>query len=215
MTQRIELFLEVCLKEFNSFSNTTQNFEPFFFLVNTTQRIELFYEHDWKIFSKKIVTQRIETFFFYDSRIEPFFFSKTTQSTDFFQKYDSQNCNFFFRNYDSKNWIFGVWLKELNLLKIWLTEWNFFLNMTHRIEPFFFEYDQRIGLFSWIWSKELNRLISLIWRKKLDLLFKYDEKNWTLVSNMTPRNELFSKYDSQNSIFFLNLTHRIEPFFLN
>ena len=41
---------------------------------------------------------------------------------------------------------------------------------THRIEPFFFEYDQRIGLFILEYdAKELNRLI-----------FEYDSKNWTV-----------------------------------
>ena len=175
MTQRIELFLEVCLKEFNSFSdstqrieffkhdsknwtslsNTTQNFEPFFFGVNTTQRIELFCEHDWKAFEKKLWLKESKLFF-YDSRIVFFFFKKATQNTDFFKIWLTELQLFFseimtqrieFLECDSKNWtfwkydsqngtFFWIWLIELHFLKKrpWLKEMNFFY-ITQRIEP--------------------------------------------------------------------------------
>ena len=71
ITQRIVFFL-IWLKELN-------------FLMNMTQRF---------FWGKKFVTQKNRNFFFYDSRIEPFF-QQTTQSTDFFQK---------------------IWLTELQLL---------------------------------------------------------------------------------------------------
>ena len=44
-----------------------------------------------------------------------------------------------------------------------------FFSTTHRIEPFFFEYDQRIEPFSWVWRKELN-----------PLFLEYDAINWTV-----------------------------------
>ena len=76
--------------------------------------------------------------------------------------------------HDSKNWIFPVWLTELNFF-FWkrLTELNFFffwirltelnlfsLNMTKELDSYFLNMTQGIEhLMSWIWRKDLNRLI--------------------------------------------------------
>ena len=92
---------------------------------------------------------------------------------------------------DSKNWTFVL---------TWLTELNFLLHMTQRIEPFW-KYE----------SKELN-------------FFEYDSKNWTsflaydsifrtFFMNMTQRCcSLFSKYDSKNELFSF-MTRRLALFF--
>ena len=74
--------------------------------------------------------------------------------------------------------------------------------MTQRIEPFFF-------FFTWL--KELNfffeydrRELNLFF-ERIEPLFEYDSKNWTLFSlSMTSR--IWTS-------FFLNMTQRIEPFF--
>ena len=106
---------------------------------------------------------------------------------NFFFNFDTKNCSFLFL--DSNNEILSVWHAELNL----------FFNTTHRIEHFF-DYDsQKLTIFSWNMTKELDSyflnmtqriepFISWIWRKELNPLFlEYDAKNWTLFSNMTQR----------------------------
>ena len=100
--------------------------------------------------------------------------------------------------HDSKNWtLFWIWLKELKIFMIFLTQ---------RID--FFEYDSKNWtFFSWMWLTELN--FFRIWLKELNFLL-----------NMTQRIELFVEHDSNNwlSSFFrmtkilLNTTQRIEPF---
>ena len=161
MTQRIELFLEVCLKELNSFWKYAPKNLIF---SNTTQRIELFLEiwlkelnlsfwhdskfwtfffgeHDsknwtflwiWLDFLRKKIDSKNQNFF-YDSRIE--LFHKTTQSTDFFENMTHRIATFFFSK---------LWLKELT-----------FWSVTQRIDPFEnMTHTQNWTFFSWL--KELN-----------------------------------------------------------
>ena len=78
------------------------------------------------------------------------------------------------------------------------------MNTTHRNKDF-----------SWIWRKELNRLISWIWLKELNPFSKYYSKNWTLFKiwleelnifqwnffNMT-QNFKFSQYDLKSWTHF-------------
>ena len=80
----------------------------------------------------------------------------------FFFKYKSQNWTFVlydskiwtFLWYDSKNWAIFM-TQRIGLFSVWLTD--FLLNTTHRNEPFFFEYDERIELFLfWYESKKLT-----------------------------------------------------------
>ena len=169
------------------------------------QRIGLFLEYDaknWTLYFLNL-TQRINWTIFSNmtKRIEPFF-SNMTQSNDlFFFEYDSQN--WFFFEYDSQNWTFFV-----PFLWIWPKNWTpFFLNMTHRIEPFNF----------WKWLTELNLLFS--WLKALNL-FLNDSKNWTYFW-MTQRIELifewlkelnFLKWLKELNFFQFRLTE-MNPFF--
>ena len=124
------------------------------------------------------------------NELDPFFwivtqripFVKYDSHGLFSSKYDTKNWTFF--EYDSKIWIF--WKKKTNNI----------------IQPFFFEYDQRIGFFSWIWRKELNPF-SWIWCTELNPFFQIClELNFfffkirlqhlrTLLENMTQRIELF------------------------
>ena len=160
------------------------------FFLNVTQRIP-FVKYDSN-----------GTFFFkYDTKNWTFFEFDSKNGTFFKKKKSTHRIEPFFFEHDAKNWtlhflnmtprigpFFKIWLKELNsfcwydskkwtLFEIWLTEWNFFLNLTHRIEPFskynwknwtpFSDKTRRIELFFWIRLKELN-------------IFEYDSKNLTL-----------------------------------
>ena len=161
-------------------------------------------------------------------KIEPFYDSEKYDSKNWTSSHFldlTQRIEFFlwlqafWRKNESKNWtFFSVGLKELNFFSMFFlirhtelnhvfseydTELNhFFLNTTHRIEPFF----------SWVWFKELN------------IFFLNVTQRIDFFSNMTQRIEFFL-YDSKNWTFFwtwlielnhlFNMTQRIEPFFLS
>ena len=129
----------MCLKEFNSFSYTTQ-------------RIELFYEHDSKIFSEKKLWLKESKLF--SMTLELNFFQQTTQSTDF-----------------SK-----IWLTELQLFEI-MTHRIEFLSVTQRIEPFWKYYSQNWTFFSWLKRIEL---FFFEYDSKNWTFFWFNSKNWTL-----------------------------------
>ena len=177
-------------------------------------------------------------------RIESFFLLNVTQRIESLLK-NMKNSLIWSKErieilwYDTKDWIFLIWLtepntfnitqriepyflqslKELNLLFFnWLKELNFFY-LTQWIEyflwskefDFFVECDlKELNLFCWMWPKELNHL------------FNMTSKNWTFFLQMTQRSELliwqnmtqrfdFFWYDSKNRTLFLNVTQRIEP----
>ena len=188
-------------------------------------------------FFQKKMTQRIEHFFWFNSKNwTPFNLSKCN-SENWICFYMTQRIEFF--QYDSQNWTFFFWkrLTELNFIYFFwirLTELNFFsLNMTKELDSYFLNMTQGIEpLISWIWRKELNRLIfeytqrielflhrtqriEIIFErlKELNLFFWLKECNffwiWLIDLNfffekktMTQRNELF---------FFFDITQRIEP----
>ena len=114
--------------------------------------------------------------------------------------------------HDSKNWIFPVWLTELNLFFFWkrLTELNLFsLNMTKELDSYFLNITQGIEhLISWIWRKELNRLI-FEYTQRIELFLHKDSKNWYYFWK-TPRIQLV--YMTQRMELFLNLTHSFDLF---
>ena len=217
MTQRIEFFLKK--KKNFSFLNMTHLIELFLdptdrieHFLNTPQRIELI---SW-IWRKELNPLFLE----YDEKNWTVWFLKTTHRIEpsFFV---TQRIELFLEH-GSRNWPFLYKKKPLRL------EPFFSLNMTQRIEPFFW-YD----LENWTTFSK--------WRKELNLLFlEYDAKNWTLFqiwrkeldpfSNMTPRNDfffvrlqelnpfkydskiLFFKYDSKIDIC-LHMTQSIEHLF--
>ena len=113
----------------------------------------------------------------------------------FFCEYDPQNWSFFFEydqrigllflEYDAKNWTFCFlsmtqWIEPLN-----------YLNMTQRIQPFFFWI--WIQPLFWIWRKELNSF-SWVWRKDLDPF-----------SNMTERIGPFFQIWKKEMFFFFQI----------
>ena len=208
MTQRIELFLEVCLKELNSF---------------------------WKYASKNwtLLWTWLKDFFgkncdsknrnFFSMTLELNFFQQTTQSTDFFQKYDSQNCNFCLRNYDSKNWTFlKIWLTDLNFFLLDSKNWTFF-SWTQRIEHFF-DLTQKIEPFLFLSKYNSENWICFYTTQKKLNFFQYDSLNWTFFFFENDENFffeynqriglLFLEYDARNwTPYFLNMTQRIEIIF--
>ena len=148
----------------------TQRIEPSFFCTCLQELNLLFFVHDSKNW----------TFFFkFDSKNWTLFFWNTTQRIEC----DSKNCTFFPMWLKELNF-FLMWLKELNffcnvtqkieLFFILLTlfsdsmnwtflffefyskNWTFFLNMTPRIESFFFEYDSMNWTCFYKWLNELN-----------------------------------------------------------
>ena len=175
------------------------------------------------------MTQRIESFFQYDSKnwtlflnmiqwIEPFFNMTQRLERFLFLFYVTQRIEPFF----------CIWLKELNLLlKIWLTDLNLFFLHDSKNWTLCKLRLKELNLF-WIWLKELNLTFSMtqrielffeIWLKELNLLFQQMAQRietflWLKESNF------FQKYDSKNWFFFFqhdsmilfNTTRRIELF---
>ena len=167
-TQRMKRFFRIRLNESNPFLNTTQRIEPsltwlekcFFFFekkkwnfLSMSQRIEFL-----SFLKKKKNPQRIQLFskIRYKElnknaqRIEPLFHMNYFYMTQRIE-YES---NIFLN--ESKSWTpFWIWLKELT---------PFSLNMTQRIEPFFFfNITQRI-----------EPLLSMI--QRIESLSEYDSK---------------------------------------
>ena len=100
----------------------------------------------------------------------------------------------FFPNYEF--FCFLKWLTSLNFFWIRLTEFNFwmrlkelspffFLNMTHRIEPFIFK-----SVSNWTFFQRIELFI-----------FWLDSKYWTSHSNYGSKNWTLSEYDSKNCTF--------------
>ena len=151
------------------------------------------------------MTQRIELFLSMTQRIE--FFSKKIRLTEFnlFSSNMTKELAFFLE-YDEKNWTL------------------YFLNMTHRIKPFFkpvsnwtffFNMTQRIELILLIWLKELNSLF-LIKLEVLNSLFWKRLKELNTFVNMTQRIVFSKKKKNESKIFFFfKTTQRIELFLKN
>ena len=186
--QRTELFFNMTQRIFQ------YNSKNWTLLFNMTQR--LFFpklkEFDFlrltdlnllfKIFSKKKLKELIP-FFHYDSQNGIFWSTNTTHSTEFFFQYDSQNWNSpirlrgfnFFLWFDSKYWIFFVWLSELIFFlrnMTWLIELNLFLWTS-------FQDDSKSWSLSF-WLKELNLSCFPMWLKELKSFFSKCLKEFNL-----------------------------------
>ena len=235
--QRIGLFL----------LNMTQRIEPFIFL-NMTHRIKPFI---FKSVSNWTFSKNWTLYFWLDSKywifflstaqwIEPcflwleefFFKKKRLKELSFFLKKNQtwlKELEFFtitsrFEN-DSNNWtlFFLVWLF---FFKNWLSELNFFSNVTLKIEPFFFrtlleELNpslKELNFFSKFdcenWTPSLIRLKN--WLEKFDWWFcfcKYDKSNWFFFWIWLNELNFFFSYDSKHSTFVFKMTLRTELFF--
>ena len=228
-------------KNWTFFSQMTRRLD--FSFSNMSDRNNFFFwkKDDSKNWFSENINQIIQTLFWWLKELSSFFFWKdmTHRNWTFFHM--TQRIEPFFE-YDSKNWIFMIfWLKELNLFWIWLENLNF-LNVTHRIELFywlkemssffqndkdFVEYDSKNRTFVWICPKELN----LFWNftQWIEHSAQKDSKNWTLKDYLNNKTflwigklGLFFLFDSKNWTFsqyhskiidLFDMTHRIELFF--
>ena len=148
--------------------------EPFFFVLNLIQRMELlwvllkvfqkwfedfFRKNDWKNWTfLRHMTQRIDPFFW--TYVQKLIFISMIHRIEP-SLHDWKNWTFFIM---SKNGTFfsWIWRKELNL---------FFLTVTNRIELFFENISKnwtlfclnvsRVELFFWMGSKDLNPLLNM------------------------------------------------------
>ena len=140
MTQRIELFFCCDSKNWTSFLYDSKNWTCFF---NMTQRIE-YDSKDWTFFcfnmTQRIVSffrwLELNAFFFSMWLQELKKILNVTQRVELFFWRDSKNWTSFFflkKNETLRNETFSIWLKDWTFFLIWLKE----LNMTQRIEPLF------------------------------------------------------------------------------
>ena len=198
--KEFNLFFSKWLKELNLFSQMTRRLD--FSLSNMSDRNTFFWKKDdSKNWFSENINQIIQTLFWLK---EFFFFKKITWLIE---------IELF--SHDSKNWtLFWIWLENL----------NFFLNVTHRIELFywlkemssffffqndidFVEYDSKNRTFVWICHQELN----LFWNftQWIEHSAQKDSKNWTLKRLFEQQNLLMNWGIGP----FFYLTHRIELFF--
>ena len=180
----------------------------------------------WIIFLKEVNSlsyfQKKKEDKFFESCQKKFIWKRGYILWDIFEKKD---FNWAFSKFGSKNWIgfffvtqrielFSlIWLTELTLFFVWLSELNFFKYDSVKWTFFFSNTTHRIDFFFWQeWLKELNLLLMrrkelnlfLICLEELMLFSKCDSGGWTF---------LFLQYDSKNWTFFC-MAHRIEPLFL-
>ena len=177
LTQRIELFLTRTDRIGPFFLNMTGRIEFFlgflhvyFFQTWCRELNPFFFEYDaknWTLFFFECDVKNLDFSWIWRKELNPF--SYLTQRSELLSDMnDSKNSIFQTKN---TQWIelFEIWLKELNIWTMCqkkkdsengtLSKW--FFEMTHRIEPLFFEPFQddskSWSLFS-IWLKELNPL---------------------------------------------------------
>ena len=112
--------------------------------------------------------------------------------------------------YDTKDWIF----------LIWLTEPNTFFNITQRIE-LFSPTDSKKWTFFSNWLKEVNFLFDKRWPKGLIFFLIWLKEPNTFLNttqriehffNMTQRIELFSKWLEEVNFIWQNMTQRFDFF---
>ena len=180
-------FLEYDAQNWTSlFSNMTHRIEhPISSRIWLTEFFLIWLTELNSFFSKWLIELNI----FFSKWLKGLIFSKVTQRIELiFWKYNPQDWTFSLiwpkerieiLWYDTKDWIF----------LIWLTEPNTFFNITQRIEPFS-PIDSKNWTFFFKWLKEVNFLFDKIWPKGL------------IFSDMTQRTENFFECDSKNWTFF-------------
>ena len=153
------------------------------------------FQHDSKKVSFFSLTQRIFLFdTMYDSKNKLIVFWKIWHIFFFLKKKkNAQNWTSLFSNMTHR-------IEHL-FSRIWRTELNLFFNLTLRIESFFLNVTQRIGLV----LKMTQRIAPFLKiTQRIEPFSQCDSKIWT-----------FSQSDSKNCFFFFNMTRRIEPSFSN
>ena len=148
-----------------------------------------------------------------------------------YSKFGSKNWIGFFYVTQRIELISLIWLTEVTLFFVWLSEMNF-LKYDSVKWTFFFKYDSKNWFFWQEWLKELNvffwkkifikELIFLRLKglnffrcKELNLFFNMTQRIEPFFLNWTQRVELFYWIwlKEFNLFFFLNWTQRVEPFY--
>ena len=179
-------------------------FEPF----HMTQRIEHFLEYDSKIWTCFKMTQRIEPCLKMTQRIEPWIM---TQRIEFFWSNMTQRIELVLLNFDSKNW-------------------TVFCHTTQRIELFWFDLTQRIDIYLYDSQNEhfLNKterielflnttqriepLFFLRMTQRLELFLEYDSMDWTFFQFDSKNWTLFTKWLKELNLLEDYLTPRLKTF---
>ena len=227
MTHRIEhLFSRIWRTELNiSFLEyDAQNWTSLF--SNMTHRIFFNMTHRTEHLFLQMTHRTEKKWFFYFDNIffskwpKELIFSKVTQRIELiFWKYNPQDWTFSLiwpkerieiLWYDTKDWIF----------LIWLTEPNTFFNITQRIE-LFSPTDSKKWTFFSNWLKEVNFFIwqemtqrfdfFLIWLKEPNTFLNTTQRIEHFF-NMTQRIELFSKWLKEVNFIWQNMTQRFDFF---
>ena len=179
----MNLFISDITQRFEPFSKMTQRIEPsfawlkdlsllffFFFLKKWPSRIEpsfstwlkelnLLFQHDWKNWT---------------------FFLHWLKELILFKKYDLQELKLL-KNMTQRIEPLFLWLKDVNILSVWLKELNFFFSKK-KIQL------KELNLF-WIWRKEFNPFFLTMTQRIQPSFLEYDAKNWTSFFNVTLRIE--------------------------
>ena len=190
---------------------------------NMSQRIEPFFYFDSKNWTFFEYWLKELNFFEYDAKNWTFFLGYDAKIDPFLLNFDNKELNFLFKN-DSMNWI---WLKGLNL---------FFFNLTQRIELFvcFKIWLKRIELLNsftnMAYSKSSTHLNLFIWLNELDLFYmtlriepywiitQRIESSFSWLKELNPLkrlNELNIFVIQRIVLSLLNVIQRIESFLLN
>ena len=244
MTQRIESFFKILLKELNPFQNMTRRIEHFsmelfqydpnfLYFPNMIWRVEPTFLNDLQIWLFWKNESNIWTLFEHDSKnwsffhliqiIEPYFkigsknwIFKAILSIEFFENKKNtekiERIDWTLLGYHSKDWTF--------LLKIWLKELFFLLNLTQRIVPFLFmiqilgpfSHDSKNWTFFFYVTQILDFFFENFWFKEMDPFF-FRTQSFFTKKKITHRIELFVNPTHRIDIFFVNTIHRIDPFF--
>ena len=209
LTPRIEQLFSVWLKELNS----TQRIEPF--KKYDAMNCHPLFQYDSKnwIFLRNV--SKNWTFFFLIWLKESFKKEKWLKELNLFLKYDS------------KNWFFWIWHKELNLFSFdehdskisfigYDSELNFLIT-THRIDFYFdskifFEHDSKNSpFFIWLW--ELNFFLTTTLIIELvfsDMILKIEPFIWIGLKESNPF--FWVRLKESNFFFFETKLSELHPF---
>ena len=202
LTQRIEPFFWIWLEEWTFFLGYDAKIDPF--LLNfDNKELNFLFKNDsmnW------IWLKGLNLFFFFNltQRIELFvcikMWFKELNFWTLLQIWLTLRIQPFWTfSYDSTNWTYFTWLKELNPIELSLKKnWIFFF-MTQRIEPFL---------------KRLNELNIFLWSKNCTFFVECDPKNWIFFVECDPKNWI-NVEKHEELILFTNMTENwtlFEPF---
>ena len=237
MTQRLEPFWKILLKEFDFLFLKTQRIEPF---TEGLKELNFFFQYVLFVWLKdlnfSVWPKELNFFLNRTDRIEPFFFESEAKNWTLFSLNMTQRIKPFFLEYDAKNWTLFPECDSEN--------WTIFLNMTPRIESFFLPWLKEWNLCFQYENDSTNSTFLFLFDSKIFLHmpqriepFFVWLKEMIFFSHMTQRMELFFEYDAKNGTFFecdakngtiflwiwrkdlnhisLNMTQRLEPLFFD